>query len=101
MGPNKDLSMSSIPLQLLLHVGQGTELAGIDQVPSGPLLCIFPLPFFFSSHRKGIIPKLMIESPMVQMNLAFGFLCSVLAHQCIWWLDPWLVNGDGPWLILQ
>lgn len=102
MGPNKDLSMSSISLQLLLHVGQGTELAGIDQMPSGPLLCIFSLPFFFfSSHRKGIIPKLMIESPMVRMNLAFGFPCFVLAHQCIWWPAPWLVNGDGPCLFFS
>lgn len=53
MGPNKDLSMSSISLQLLLHVGQGTELAGIDQVPSGPLLCVFPLPFFLFLVQKG------------------------------------------------
>lgn len=76
MGPNKDLSMSSIPLQLLLHVGQGTELAGIDQVPSGPLSCIFPLPFFFSLPQKG--HNTQVDDSVLHGLDEFGLWVSVL-----------------------
>lgn len=66
-----------------------------------PFVHLSPTFFFFPSHRKGIIPKWMIQSFMVWMNLAFGFLCSVLAHQFIWWPAAWLVNGDGPCLFFS